>query len=86
MEAIEDIKMYQKDRQETQSIDVLQPGFKIINNAIQQKDPVLFKEGYTLLTNSCNSCHEETDYGFNIVKIPDSPPFSNQQFELEKEK
>ena len=86
MEAIEDIKVYQKDRKETESIDVLQPGFKIINNAIEQKDPVLFKEGYTLLTNSCNSCHQETDYGFNIVKIPDNPPFSNQQFELQKEK
>lgn len=81
-EAIDDIKEYQKDRKESKMMDMLQPSLDHVETAIQQKDPVLFKQRYIVLTNTCNSCHRQTDYEFNIVKIPDSPPFSNQEFKF----
>jgi hypothetical protein len=28
--------------------------------------------------NTCINCHKATNFEFNQVKIPDSPPFSNQ--------
>lgn len=61
-------------------IDLLQPSLHKIDSAISQKDPALFRRGYTLLTATCNSCHRKTDHGFVVVKIPDNPPFSNQDF------
>lgn len=85
METVDDIKEFQSHRKESKMVDLIQPSLQSITNAIEKKDPAMFKEGYILLTNTCNSCHRETDYGFNVVKIPDTPPFSNQQFTLQNE-
>ncbi len=86
MENIDAIKMYQKERKESKVIDVIGPALDSMKTAIQQKDPVAFKNSYILLTNTCNSCHRATAFEFNVVKIPDSPPFSNQDFKLPKGK
>ena len=86
MEAIDDIKKYQTERKESKMIDMITPALDSINAAIQQKDPVLFNSSYTLLTNTCNSCHRATEFEFNVVKTPDNPPFSNQDFKLQNEK
>lgn len=85
-ETVDDIKEYQRDRKETKMIDLLQPSLHKIDSAIQQKDPELFRRGYTLLTATCNSCHRETDHGFVVVKTPDTPPFSNQDFRVRDQK
>lgn len=82
MEAIENIQKFQKERKESQMIGMINPALDSINNAIQQKDPVLFKKSYTLLTNTCNACHRDADFEFNVVKIPDAQPFSNQDFKV----
>ncbi|MBX2943916.1 MAG: hypothetical protein KF860_16395 [Cyclobacteriaceae bacterium] len=80
MEAIEAIQKFQSEREESKLIGMINPPLDSINNAIEQKNSILFKNSYILLTNTCNSCHEATDLGFNVVKIPDSSPFSNQEF------
>ncbi len=80
VEAIDDIKKYQNERKETEMIDMIEPPLDSINIAIQQKNPVLFKSSFNLLTTTCNNCHRETKFEFNVVKIPDHPPFSNQDF------
>lgn len=80
MEAIEDIQKFQAGRKESQMIEMIIPPLDSITNAIQQKNSDLFKSGYTLLTNTCNKCHRAVDFEFNIVKIPESSPFSNQDF------
>ena len=63
---------------------MLIPALDSMNNSIQQKNIVLFKSSYTLLTATCNNCHKAVDYPFNEVKIPETPPFSNQVFEKKK--
>jgi len=80
MEAIEDIQKFQTERKESQMIGMINPALDSINNAIQQKNSTLFKSSYTLLTNTCNNCHRAAAFEFNVVKIPDSQPFSNQDF------
>ncbi|MCM4169357.1 hypothetical protein KCTC52924_00575 [Arenibacter antarcticus] len=80
MEAIEDIQKFQAGRKETEMIGMINPALDSINNAIEKKDPVLFENSYTLLTISCNKCHQAVDLGYNVVKTPDSSPFSNQDF------
>ena len=81
MENIDDIKLYETERKESQLIDMISPAIDSVNNAIQKKDPALFKSSYVLLTNTCNTCHKTVNFGFNIVKVPDVQSFSNQDFE-----
>lgn len=84
MEAIEDIQKYQTERKESQMAGMIVPALDSVNAAIQQKNPDQFKSSYTLLTNSCNNCHRAANFEFNLVKIPDSQPFSNQDFKISK--
>jgi hypothetical protein len=84
MEAIEDIQKYQSKRKESLIIRMINPAIDSVNNAIEQKNPVLFKSSYILLTNTCNNCHHAAEFEFNVVKIPDSQPFSNQDFKINK--
>jgi hypothetical protein len=51
-----------------------------VMQAIVQKNITRFNSSYMLLTNTCNSCHRATKFEFNVVKVPDTPPFSNQSF------
>jgi hypothetical protein len=65
---------------------MIQPAIDSINNAIAQKSSTLFKNNFVLLTNTCNNCHRATNHAFNVVKIPDAPPFSNQDFKVNEPK
>ena len=80
MEAVDDITQYASDRPETKSIIMLQPAIDSLNNSIQQKNMQVFKERFITLTNTCNNCHAAVNYNFNKIKIPETPPFSNQVF------
>ena len=86
MEAVDDIKTYASDRPETKYIVMLQPAIDSLNKSIQQKNEPMFKQSFMLLTNTCNNCHTEVNYNFNKVKIPDTPPFSNQVFKIDSSK
>ncbi|HET6723369.1 MAG TPA: hypothetical protein VFH07_11485 [Chitinophagaceae bacterium] len=79
-ETIDAIKEYLPEREESKKVDILEPSLDAVNDALQKKDSALFNSSYILLTNSCNNCHKAVNFGFNIVKIPDKPPFSNQAF------
>jgi hypothetical protein len=83
-ESLDGIKEYCTDRPETKSIGMIDPAIDSISIAIQQKNISQFKGSYILLTNTCNSCHRATDHEFNVIKIPDSPPFSNQDFKVKQ--
>ena len=82
IEAIEDIQKYQTERKESKMIGMINAPLDSVTHAIDQKNSAMFKSSYTLLTNTCNSCHRETDFDFNIVKIPANQPFSNQEFKI----
>lgn len=86
MENMEDIQKFQKERKESQLIAMINPALDSINYSIKQKNPILFKSSYTLLTNTCNNCHRDTNFEFNVVKIPDYQPFSNQDFKVNNPK
>jgi hypothetical protein len=84
MESVDAIKKYQTERPESKAISMLGPALDSVNASIQQKNLPQFKNNFVLLTNTCNACHKAVNYSFNEVKIPDSPPFSNQVFEKKK--
>jgi len=79
-EALDAIKEYQTEREESKKVDMLMPSLNAVNDAIQKKDSALFNSSYLLLTSTCNNCHKAVNFGFNVVKVPDTAPFSNQAF------
>ncbi len=79
-EALEDIQNFNTDRPEAKAIGMINPALDSIKNAIKQQAPQLFKNSFVLLTNTCNNCHKATEHEFNVVTIPDIPPFSNQSY------
>ncbi|MFI5133661.1 MAG: hypothetical protein ACHQEB_04960 [Chitinophagales bacterium] len=84
MESVDAIKKYEIERSESKLIPMLEPALDSVNAAIRQKNLSQFKNSFVLLTNTCNNCHKAVNYSFNNVKIPESPPFSNQVFQKEK--
>lgn len=82
LESLDDIEEFCKDRHEIKSIGMLKPPIVSMNDAIRQKDLPLFKNSFSLLTNTCNNCHKATDHAFNVVIIPVNPPVSNQDFRV----
>jgi hypothetical protein len=48
--------------------------------AVEAKDEAAFTKAFDALTAGCNECHRASSFGFNVVKRPTSPPFTNQEF------
>jgi len=82
-EAVDDIQKYEQDRTETQQIPMLLPAIETVNNAIKERDETKFRSSFSLLTTTCNNCHHNTAHEFNVITIPETPPFSNQIFKNE---
>lgn len=82
-ESLDGIKKYCSDRPETNSIGIIEEPLQNVTNAILQKNITEFRNSYTILTSTCNSCHQTTQHEFNIITVPTIPPFSNQSFKVE---
>jgi hypothetical protein len=80
VETIEAIKQYEKEREEIKVLPILNPALDSVRKAINVKDLKSFTQSFANLTKTCNACHQSVKFGFNVVKIPDTPPFSNQEF------
>jgi hypothetical protein len=48
--------------------------------AIEKKDSPAFEQAYDKFTAACNSCHEATNFSFNVVQRPTGNPYPNQVF------
>ena len=81
-ENLEGIQLYCADRTETKSIGMINAAMDSLNNAILKKNKEMFQRNYTNLTNTCNSCHQATNHEYNVIIIPKTPPFSNQDFRI----
>ncbi|MEP6611547.1 MAG: hypothetical protein ABJA76_06670 [Mucilaginibacter sp.] len=81
-EALDDINKYCTDRPEIKSLPILNPAVDSVNNAVKASSPQRFEAGFVLLTGACNSCHQTTHHQFNVIKVPETPPFNNQEFKV----
>lgn len=79
-ESLDDIPVYCANRPEVQKLGMIRPAIDSISKAIGTKNALLFNSSFMVLTNTCNSCHQATQHAFNSIKVPDHPPFSNQDF------
>jgi hypothetical protein len=51
-----------------------------LEHAVERKDSALFIQAYDSLTESCNVCHRNHDYGFISIQRPTDPAWTNQRF------
>lgn len=52
--------------------------------AVKAHDSAGFSTAFDALTAGCNSCHQATNFGFNVVVRPSSNPFTNRSFTARK--
>jgi hypothetical protein len=81
-ETLEDVKKYCTDRPEIKSLPIIYPALDSMSNAIKAKSLKRFETSFTFLTASCNNCHQNTHHQFNVIKIPGTPPATNQQYSV----
>jgi hypothetical protein len=79
-ETLVDVKQYCYDRPEVKSLPIIYPALDSLSSAIKAKDQQRFNKSFVLLTNTCNNCHTVTNHKFNVIKTPETPPFTNQEF------
>lgn len=79
-EVLANLKKNVKDRPEIRQLPMIQPALDSMEQAVASKNPGRFRAAYVSLTKACNSCHQATDHGFNIIQIPTQPPVTDQQF------
>lgn len=52
-----------------------------LEEAVKAQDQERFTKAFDALTGGCNSCHQATKFGFNMVTRPTANPYSNQVFQ-----
>lgn len=83
-ESLDDILKYETDRKESQLIPMINPALDSINHIVQRKDAKSFKAGFEFLTATCNACHTAAEHKFNVVRVPETSPFTNQDFKVQE--
>ena len=61
---------------------MLLPQIEQLEEAIDSGDREMFMDRYSVMIQSCNSCHDASDYGAVKVTVPDVNPFA-QDFSVE---
>jgi len=80
-ESLDNIQKHCADSPEIRSLPMIYPPLDSIKLSITQKNIVSFKSSFNLLTITCNNCHKLANHAFNVIRIPDAPPVTNQVFE-----
>ncbi len=69
-----------RGRPEVQQLPMIYPALDSLTEAIALRRPDQFKTAFMLLTNTCNNCHKQVAFPFNVITIPTAPPVTNQSF------
>ncbi len=60
--------------------EISEPALSRVGDAISAENSAAFSRAFGKLTEACNSCHQAAGFGFIIIRVPTSSPFSNQSF------
>ncbi|HVZ95802.1 MAG TPA: hypothetical protein VG847_02930 [Chitinophagaceae bacterium] len=73
-----------ENRPEVKMIPMIYPAIDSVGAAIKEKSLDKFKSSFQLLTATCNSCHSDNNFSFNVITIPTAPPVTNQDFRVKR--
>ena len=79
-EILEDLEKYRSEEEEVKLIPMIEAPLDSVDAAVDAKDLERFRSTYENLTVTCNNCHVASKHAYNVVKVPDGPMFSNQDF------
>jgi len=82
-EALEGLETYCTDRPELKDLSMINQPLDSLANSIKSQNSERFNASFISLTRTCNNCHQITKHEFNVIKIPETPPFSNQVFKTQ---
>ena len=74
------IQKYHKSDKVSGLVPMIYPELDAIKKAIADKDARKFNQHFVTLTKTCNTCHQASGYGFNVIQVPAGQAFSNQKF------
>ena len=74
------IAKYHKNTPEAAALPMIYPEMDSLESAIREKDAKAFGTHFALLTQTCNTCHQAMKYGFNVITVPSTTAFPNQDF------
>lgn len=79
-ESFEFLEKFQGNREEMKTINMIVPSLEKLKKTIKEQNKEEFKEGYTVLSETCNACHSSTGFGFIKIIPPTNPSLSNQKY------
>ena len=82
-ESLENIQKFEIEREESKLVPMIFPALDSVSSAITNKNVNRFDKAFRTLTSICNACHLAAKHEFNVITIPQTPPFTNQQFKKE---
>lgn len=82
-ESLENVQKFEIEREESKMVPMIFPALDSVSSAIANKNVNQFDKAFRTLTSTCNSCHLVVKHEFNVITIPQAPPFTNQQFKKE---
>ncbi|HEY2649899.1 MAG TPA: hypothetical protein VGI38_11940 [Puia sp.] len=80
-ESLDDIQQYCADSPSIKPLPMIFLPLDSVKRAISEKNISMFKTSFNLLTNTCNNCHRAASHAFNVIRVPDREPVTNQIFE-----
>jgi hypothetical protein len=72
------------ERPEIKTLPIIYPALDSLDAAIKRKESRGFLNSFRLLTKTCNTCHTDNNFAFNVIIIPTAPFFTNQDFRIHK--
>jgi hypothetical protein len=51
-----------------------------LESLVEAGDSVQYKSGYLELVDRCNSCHQASNHGFIMIRVPELSMFKNQEY------
>lgn len=75
------IQKFHRGTPEANNTPMIYPQLEAVDKAIKQHDINAFNSSFAVLTATCNTCHQATNYGVNIITVPTAKgSFNNQKF------
>jgi hypothetical protein len=80
LSAFKKIQKFHGNDPEAKIAAMITPAMDSVDQAIESKNLIAFRQSFLFLNASCNGCHQATKRSFNVIVTPTVPPITNQLY------
>jgi hypothetical protein len=80
LSAFKKIQQFHGNNPEAKIAAMINPAMDSVDQAIENRNLVAFRQSFLFLNASCNGCHQATKKPFNVIVTPTVPPITNQLY------